>query len=298
MSHTVVVAPIMSALVKVEDVLGKDRIWHARNQEQKEFLVEFFSKRSELAKFSERELRSWVSFVADELNAILKTEGFDIRLDEFEEGEFGVVSILDILVEWLAAGTKFPIRTESQEYAGVKMMPSAEIDSQPARCFMSYESKKHPYPVALVLTKSGDRVYMTVADEELKDFSLVRRIDMIRSSLESGGRYEYLLFPMVDLNHEPDVSWLLKMCTIDEGGQAREISQAKQQTKFKMNQFGARVKSAVAIGIGITSVQREMPLVIDKPFFLWIEREGATIPVLYAYLDYEEWKNPGDLSNM
>ena len=80
-------------------------------------------------------------------------------------------------------------------------------------------------------------------------------------------------------------------------GDGDSISQALQQTKFKMNQFGARVKSAVAIAVS-RAMSREVGLDIDQPFYLWIERDGVTVPVMYAYLDQEDWKDPGNLSEM
>ena len=96
-------------------------------------------------------------------------------------------------------------------------------------------------------------------------------------------------------------SWLIGMrTTMGEGHQEAVISQALQQTKFKMNQLGARVKSAVAIGISKTSASIEIlePIIINKPFFLWIERPGLSFPLMYAYIDEANWKNPGDLSRM
>ncbi len=97
-----VIAPIIAALVKSEDMIGKNPSWQGINADQKYFLERLFVTRSELARYSATELRSWASRVAAELNKILQEEGFDIQLDEFGgPNEFGVVSILNVLVEWL-----------------------------------------------------------------------------------------------------------------------------------------------------------------------------------------------------
>ena len=106
MSSTMVVQPIVAALVKSEDILGKNRTWDAVNDVQQKFLKDFFSRRKELSGFPEKELKCWASWVAAELNAILKKERFDIKLEDFAEDEFGVVSILDVLAEWLKEGMK------------------------------------------------------------------------------------------------------------------------------------------------------------------------------------------------
>lgn len=300
MSHTVVVAPIMGALIKSENVLGKDRQWHAVNASQKEFLSKFFVKRKELAKFSEKELRSWVSWVAAELNEILAKEGFNIRLEDFEPDEFGVVSILDVLVEWMQEGSKDALSFGGINYPVVRMESHATIDHERKPLFEAYIAKTHKYPVAVLLTKSGDLLYMTTAGpNSLKDFTLAPYIDKIRNSLSpSGMRYDWLKFPMIDLDQEADISWLKGMQTFDTDGKKWEISKAFQQTKFKMNQFGARVKSAVAIVVKAVSIIQEVGLVIAPPFLLWIEKKDASIPVIYAYIDKENCKDPGDLSSI
>lgn len=300
MSHTMVVAPIMGALIKSEDILGKNRQWHAMNSAQKEFLKKFFAKRKELAKFSEKELRSWVSWVAAELNAILAKEGFNIKLNDFAPDEFGVVSILDVLVEWLQEGSKTVLNIDNTSYPAVKMDLRAMVDGKQETLFEVYTTSMHKNPVAMLFTKSGDKLYITTAGiSPIKDFALVSLIDEIRHSLgPSRIRYDWLEFPMVNLDQEVNIGWLKGMQTSDDNGQEWAISQAVQQTKFKMNQFGARVKSAVAISIVAVSIRREVGLIITPPFLLWIEKKDASIPVLYAYIDKEHCKDPGDLSSM
>lgn len=301
MSKTMTVAPIMGALLKSEEILGKGRVWHGINPSQYIFLEQFFTQRAALAKFSDKELLSWVSWIAEELNKILKDEGFDIQIGDFAYDEFGVVSILDVLVEWLAPGQVDFILSGSAKYPAVKMEPRAYVDGKPEILFEALNSYLHPHSVAVVKTQSDDKVYMTVAEKPAADFDLTNKIDEIRDSLHEGPDYDWLKFPMVDLNHQIDIGWLKGMWTTTTRkniGQKAIISQALQQTKFKMNQFGARVKSAVAIGVRTVSIRIEQGFIINKPFFLWIEREGATIPVMYAYIDREDWKNPGNLSNI
>lgn len=289
MSETMVISPINAALVKSEDLLGKNRSWRAVNDAQVRFLREFFSKRQELIKFSEKELRSWASRVAAELNEVLKKEGFNLRLDDFQAGGFGVVSILDVLVEWLEKGTKTNLIVKKKgNYPAVRM----EMESSFKICF----SPRHIVPIAVLNTKSGDQVYMTIADHPYRGFDLISRIEEIDSIyLKEGLPYDFLVFPMVDLNHEVDISWLKSMWTWDQKGDPVEISQALQQTKFKMNETGARTKSAVALGVRYVASLQSRPFIIDKPFFLWIKRPGLSIPVMCAYIDEADWKDPGDL---
>ena len=300
----------MAALVGAEDILGKDKVWHPQNKNQ-ERIVELLKLRDQLNVFFQKtaegglghkELRYWVDWVAATLNKILKEEGFNIQLKDFKPGEFGVVAILDVLVEWLIKGNEDQILVGDVTYPAVRMDYSGQVDGRYTQLVEVFGSPHHPNPVGMLCTKTGDRVYMTIAgvSSPPEGFALCDAIEQIRSGmLTASGRWAGMLFPMVDINDQPDISWLIGMNTTDQHGKHAEISQALQQTKFKMNQFGARVKSAVAIGITITAVRKEPQwLVIDKPFYLWIERDGVSFPVVGMYVDYSDWKDPGNLQSM
>ncbi len=314
MSTTVCVAPIMAALVGTEDILGVGRLWKPQNQNQ-ERIVELLKLRDQLNVFFQKtaegelghkELRYWVDWVAENLNKILREEGFGIQLKDFKKGEFGVVSILDVLVEWLIKGQEDEIIADGVVYPAVRMGATGRVDGQYTQLVEVFESSRHPHPVGMLRTKTGDKVYVTVAEKKghaewpPKDFALYLAIEYIRRDLNtSPGEWAGMIFPMVDINDRPDISWLIGMNTIDQQGNYAEVSQALQQTKFKMNQYGARVKSAVAIGVTITAVRHKPQwLIIDEPFYLWIERDGVSFPIVGMYVDPSDWKDPGDLHNM
>ncbi len=299
MSKTMVLPPIDACFLKAEGVIKPSRAWQAENAFQKLYLAGLLPRREELGKFSEEELRSWVSRNADELNKVLKDEGFDIQLEKFHKDEFGVVSILDVLVEWLVAGQKTKIKCGDSQYDAVEIGQYSEVDGQNRRLFVACSTTKHAHPIVVLETKSGDHVYMTIADRPLSGFELIERIDVIRGSLYHPEPATAVIFPMIDLNQQEDISGLKGMWTTDMAGHGWTVSQALQQTKFKMNERGARVKSAVAIAITRTSVKISLQkILIDRPFFLWIGRPGVSTPLMYAYIDEKDWKNPGDLSSM
>ena len=299
MSNVMVIPPVLSALVKSEDVLGAGRVWSAVNALQSRFLGDFFVRRSELSCFSEKELRAWASMTAYDLNEILAREGFSIRLSDFNRGEFGVVSILDVMVEWLVMGRHLSLPVEKQMYPAVHMMPTGLIEDMPVRLFDATMSSVHPHPLVRLNTRSGDSVCMTIADHVYDDFGLMSRIDDIRCRSEiTPILASWLLFPMVDLDLETILDWLVGMHTVAANGENANIIQAVQQTKFKMNHLGARVKSAVGMGVTRTSVRVDVaePILIDEPFFLWIERPCLSFPLMYAYIDEQHWKDPGDIT--
>lgn len=301
MSHSMVPLNIVSALMKGVEFLGGDRVWAAVSSEQQQFLGQFYEHNALLSqKFSEKELRAWADTDAENLNAILKQEGFSIELPPFNPGDFGVVSILDILVEWIKVGDVREVSNEQGVlYPAVELKDVADIEGREQYLFTTAISSVHGHPIATLMTKSGDKLCVTIAGEEFSGFELIRRIDEIRGSVQMPANYEYLRFPMIDYDKKINISWLEGLKTLAAAGLPYEVAKALQQTKFKMNQYGARLKDAVAIGIVATSFRMPRPrLIIDRPFFLWIERSGVPVPVMYAYFDESAWGDPGNLENM
>lgn len=71
------------------------------------------------------------------------------------------------------------------------------------------------------------------------------------------------------------------------------IRQALQETRFQMNEKGARAQSAVAIEICVKCIQQPTPTFdITEPFYIWIERPGMSVPLFAAYVDQVDWKEP------
>jgi serine protease inhibitor len=93
------------------------------------------------------------------------------------------------------------------------------------------------------------------------------------------------------------VSWILKMKTYTDDRTEAYISQAIQQTILKMNEEGARAKSAFAgyMPLG-TRIPKEKPdMIIDAPFLVWFMRPLLNKPLFVGYIATEDWKNPGSI---
>ncbi len=284
MSATVTLWPIISALVKASVFLGIDAgLWQPINDQQKIFLSEHFQKKEQLKLFNPQEIRYWASSNHEELNSILAAEGFSIRLEKFpKKGEcFGIVAILDVFIEWLKEGQK-----------GLSIIDTDTEKKYPAACIESgvtlHSSGNHSHPIVAIRTKNDDIVYMTIADESLEGFDLMNKINSIKSAMKRHSTEGIVTFPCVDLDQEVDCAWLLGMTL---GGHF--ISQAKQQTKLKMNEQGVHVKSAAGLGMATCVLRNPREITIDKPFYMWIERFSE--PILVAYINQDHWKDPKNL---
>ncbi len=290
MSTTNTTYPIVAALVKAEDILGPNRQWQPVNETQARFLKEFFTPcRGEVGI---PEIESIASWKAQVINQFLQERGFSIQLEELDDDTFGVASVLDLLVEWIVEGFATTITTSD-----MKDYPGVQID---AKGISYFTTPGHSNPIAQIHTKNDDRVYLTMMSNPPEGFDLVARAEELTTGMKACYEYGDLVFPMVDLDQRENISWLLNMETTRQNtGQRAWISQALQQTKLKMNEMGAHVKSAVAIAVSLEMfIQTKPDHVINQPFLVWFMRDGLSKPLFVGHITTESWKNPGDLQNM
>ena len=287
MSTTTVVVPIVTAVEGLKQVTGPLRPWQTSNKTQCTFLREYFEPcRAEFADLEEIETKA--SCNAGELNAFAAKKGFpNLKLDEFGPGEVGVVSVLDLLVAWLVPGIKVPVKHGGKKYPGFRLSEGVQFCMAP----------KHDNPIAVLNTKSNDRVCVTVLTENVpQGFALEAFAKTLSATKQYAGGFDAVICPMVDLNQMVDIGWLKGMTTFSLDGKDWTISQAMQQTKLRMNEKGARAQSAVAIGAVTTSISMPQPdLIIDQPFLIWFERDGLSRPLFVGHITPEDWKEPADL---
>jgi len=289
MSKTVVTYPIVGAVLTAETIpeLGSNRRWTPTNDTQRAFLKEFFlGGRQEIPRIPE--IESKASWDYEVINRFLAERGFTIALQPFTSDTFGVASVLDLLVEWLIEGVEDRILTPDRKvYPGV-LLPEDGVEF--------WSAKGHDNPIAALKTKSGDKIFMTMMDNPPEGFAMVEKAQELSRTSERIFDFGGLIFPMVDLNQEVNISWLIGLwCMADSGDRAR-ISQALQQTKLKMNEKGAHVKSAVAIAVTLEAFRMPKEThVINRPFLMWIERTGLSRPLFVGHITQEDWKNPGSL---
>jgi hypothetical protein len=280
---------MVAALVTAEQMegMGANRQWQASNKLQLQFLEQFFKPcRREVDTIPE--IESLASWDVEEINAFLRQRGFTIQLRPFGPATFGVASVLDLLVEWVQKGEVRTVRgIDNRDYPAVRM-------SQESAKF--YEVGGHPHPIVALETKTGDVVYMTMLDSEpAHEFDLIDQVEGLSHAIYPTYQYGGVIFPMVDLDQKVDITWLIGLTTTGVDGGPATVAQALQQNILKINEVGARAKSAVAIAVTRASRMPEPDLVINGPFLVWFERSGLAKPLFTGYITQEHWKNPGSL---
>jgi hypothetical protein len=290
-TQTITALPVIGCLKAAEEWLGQPLGWNTVSDEQDEFFELFYESGMAAVPNLGTELKRKADGKIEPINEWLKENGFDIQLTvPPNEGGFAVAAILDVLLEWMQKGSRRKITNEKGTFDAVHLKQDAGV-------VVLQNAHVHAHPVARITTKSGDKVYMTPVDG-LPDerFALESRIRSITVGLEHPDyRYEGVTFPMIDYDRKIDISYLQGLNT-DTVAPGFHCVQAVQQTKFRMNEVGARVESAAAMTFGSKSASRSVPFVIDRPFLLWITREGVNMPLFGGLFAEDVWLDPKGLS--
>lgn len=272
--------PILGCLCKAQEFINTEEDYRCVNKAQKDFLKSFWGWKQDLKNVP---VESRADFNSNVINAWLKEKGFDIELDPVCAPEFAVASILDALVEWESEGSECKIDCfDGKLYDGVRMDSGYQILYSP-------EVGKY----LQVYTKTGEEVNMAVCDpaNDLDNFGLTRLAIRINDSfIPDSFHPSYISFPMIDCDQKPDISFL-KGLEIE----GFNIGEALQQTRFRMNEKGARAQSAVAMGFRCLCMIQPTSFDIDSPFLLWINSPKTRYPIFAGYFMTETWKQPKDL---
>lgn len=288
-TQTITAFPIIGCLVAAEEFLSSKLDWGTINDEQLEFMELFFNQGvGGIGEFTKDELKWIANQDVGKVNSWIREHGFDVQLGENSDpGGFSVASILNILVEWMKEGQVRPIHNDKGRFDGVFLNKGIRVMQNP---------HVHDHPVVRIKTKTEDRVYMTPIDG-LPDerFALESKIRSIMVGLEhEDHRYEGVVFPMVEYDQEIDLSFLRGLQARKADGDSFFVSQAIQQTKFRMNQKGARVESVAAMSMKRSISRVTPPFIIDRPFMFWIMRESVGMPLFGGIFAEDVWKNPGE----
>jgi hypothetical protein len=295
--------------------ISSDQIMPVNNQ-QKAFLNADYATYRKYLKpdlFAPDELKAYVARDAQTLNKILRDNGFSIQLQEFVNAQsIGIVAIQDILLKWLKAAKRITIPSGKKQYIGFHL-DEHRMDVS----FSGNDVNKPTIVVAKISTQSHDKVYCAVrmnmnSDKVvlvpffegvaagLTDHEVMHAVCEIREKLKDSSqysninRYNAIELPMIEYQAKPSVKWLIGL----KFSPGYEVAQALQEVIFKMNEFGARAKAAVAIELMKSvapSPNSKVSLVVNQPFLLWIERPGMPLPIFAAYLPQKYWADPGSL---
>lgn len=292
-----VVLPILGCLKAAEEFLATHRgwaalnrkvIWTPTNEEQYQFLRRFLDAKALVDTLGDT-LKRKADQDVSVINAWLKQHRFDIELrPESDPSAFAVASILDVLVEWVKEGNITSVYNTNGTF------PAVSIKEDGGTVVKFLKRDIHPFPIARITTKSGDMVFMSIMDYLTDDtFAITDKVEELRKVTANGKQHcDGVIFPMIDYNERVNIDWIKRLET---GPQKDDfyVGQALQQTKFRMNEKGARAKSAVAMSFRkMGGSSQDNWVRIDQPFILWIERPNVSMPLFVGVFAEDVWKKP------
>lgn len=290
-SQTLVLPPILGCLKSVEEYLAKNHpesvkvSWTPTSDIQKEFAGRFLTWETGICNISDI-LHSISHHDPKVINAWLKEKGYDIRLREDGNDSFCVASVMDMLMEWVEPGKETTVTRDGKNY------PAVSLNKDSDAYVINGDGKTE---VLKVPAKGGETVIMWMIDKEpVGPLGIADIVARMPSNLSKDDSYSKFVFPMIDINDTPDISWLCGMRTGEHAG-AWYISQAVQQTRFRMNERGARAQSAAAMMMSRGLTLNSKTFVIDRPFMLLVERPDVDIPLFAGVFAEDSWKKPADI---
>ncbi len=280
-TRTATNVPIYGALGALRTFAGAHANWNPTNEMQATFLLRERALQTSLAIVPE--LVTIASSSADEINAFLRARGFTIQLQSWDPTDgCGAAGVLDLALTWAVIGSKTSVTLKETGKAYVAAKLTADGVT-------IHRAASHEHLVAEIATQTADRVFVTIANPPTYD-DLIAFATRIQGSLDRvmGGN---VILPMLSCDERVDLSWLIGMHATDDDGPLI-VSQALQQTRFRLNERGARAQSGVAVAVrrGITPT-----LVIDEPFVLWIVRPSLPEPLFVGHFCPDSWTDPGAL---
>lgn len=288
---TVVLSAILDQAAE-NPTIGPDMEWKAINPQQEALLDQYPFVRQGLRTLKDVDLlESRSSYDVTVINEWLKSRDFTIQLEDMERPDaFYLAAIFEQLVKWRIAGSSesFYDFDDGGEYAGVSMVEGFSVLKS------AYSSEL----VAKIDTEvDGEYAYMMMMDEPDVEANLSVIVGDVMSNLEEvevSDDFE-LSFPKVSLDMLIDIEWLLEMWGIVPSGEKIKVAQAFSQGMLKINEFGAHAKVAAAVATVLESMKPGLR--INKQFLFWIMKDGVSFPLFPAWIDKEDWKDPGEIGN-
>lgn len=263
-------------------------------EEQQAFLRVYDAYVSDLAAntFTQDEIQSIAAMTADEINSWLAARGFEIKLKQFTEpDQYGVGVVMDVSLGWASPGQSRDLVVGGVPYSGALLDDAASV--------LFHETEGYPHPVVRIKGKrNSGECLIAIADQPREGLDLINTVQRISQGRRTFD-YGQVHFPKVDLNVQPDISWVEGVAFQGVGpntgtlGRIRVV-EAKQQNILKLNHQGARAKSGVTMAFSLESAIPVRILTIDQPFFVWFTRDGLEMPFFAAYVTPDDWKDPGD----
>jgi hypothetical protein len=261
--------------------------WTAVNDDQQKFLEWYDAHREQIAKLDS--LESLASTDYRVLNDFLTARRFAPKFDQNLDG-VGVVSVLDMLVEWAAECKTTSISHYDPASGRRTAHPAFSVPAEGVRVFIPDTDGGISRPFVELKTTTGHSLWLREADQPSSGLDLALQAQaLLGITREVHPSWTVgVTVPMLEMDLDTGLDWLTGMKTRPDW----QVAQANQQFKLRANEKGARVKVATSIGLEAVSL-RPKPYVFDEPFIGFFTQPGHPDLALAAFwADTDSWRNP------
>lgn len=280
-SQTVAIFPVLVGLQKLLETGVKNFKGVSMDQE---YMLSLLPEAVKLD-YSQDEVKSLVSHDAKLLNNFLKDNGFDIYLPRLEHNQIGVVTLMNLMGSWLEEAGSSCIDYEHKEYQAAVITKGASI--------VNINEKQ----VLKIITSDGLCVFIEKTDEQKSGVGLFRHIYHQAKSLNYSETPCHATVPLLTINDEPNMEWLLNMVAAKEN-EPYYISKAIQQNHLDLSIQGIIAESATVVYIqcfGGDPTSDLPEFIVDQPFNIWISYDNPDLnyfPLFGAFVAPDSWKEP------
>lgn len=278
--------PVLSCINSVEDFLEVKNNWEFLSFIQREFIDEFLKFANEIKNIDKKEVSSIADINIDKVNKWIKDNGFDIQLQD-RGNDLHVAAFIKVFIEWLNTGENKKISYNKNKYEAILIEDGIVFYD---------DSTQWGFPIISIPTKNKDIVKLTILDyKKIKEYTdsehcetdefflhyLTKKLNNIR---KTSYNYKGAIFPKVKFDTVDNLKWIIGL---KYGNYL--IKEAIQQTKFNMDEYGVKVDSAAAMGLYKCCAPQRKPVIIDKPFLIWINRKGINVPIFCGKIFEDTW---------
>lgn len=280
----------LNTLLEKEGIGGEG--WEPVGTDQARLLEWYAAHRDDISKLDS--LTAEASTAFEVLNDFLVAHGFEPKFDSSLDG-IGVVSILDMLVEWAATCKTTVIDNYDWASGERNVYPAFRVPAEGVNVWNLAELDGSSHPLVELKTKTGHSLWLWVPDEGTEpasglDLALMAQ-DLLQKQYQPDPWTDGVIVPMLEMSLDTELDWLVDMFT-PTPHPGWQVQSANQQFKLRANEKGARVKVATSMGIEAVCVRPE-PYVFRKPFlgfFTQPANPGLALAAFWA--DTDVWRNP------
>jgi hypothetical protein len=281
-------ANIAACFKKINEFAGRNLVWMPLGIESKK-LMDTLSKYDDINMLSIPEIKAFVSQNFELLNKELTDAGFDIQLTPSDEPDWlGFVAISDYKLTWCVE------EDNSNFYKCNQSIASFDL-----KCGMNgiqfYELVlRSDMPVIAIQVDNGDTILIHehIVNDELDLSDLVSSMVYSYKNTSSRAGVDTLRLPKINMKRKVDISCLQGMM---ESEMEYQIVEALHEVWLRMNQFGARAKSATAMCTWrSTSFSQPTVYTVENSFAFVVLRPGYDEAIYTTYVDEKYFADPGD----